>query len=106
MKTFRKTLLLPLSLALAFSTPARGDNIPDLFLHDGQSLSGEWKSIMDPYETGFYDYRYSERDLEPEPSRSETFYLDVKPADPGERVEYDFDLSPPLQVPGDWPDLQ
>jgi hypothetical protein len=78
------------------------EQIPDLFLHAGQSLDGEWRSILDPYETGFYDYRYSQRDRSRNPSRSETFYLDVKPADPGERVEYDFDQSPVLRVPGDW----
>ncbi len=78
------------------------DNIPDLFLHDGISLNGDWKIIIDPYETGFYDYRREQRDLGSDPSRSETFYLDVKPADPAERVEYDFDTSPTLHVPGDW----
>lgn len=78
------------------------DNIPDLFLHGGVSLNGEWKSIIDPYETGFYDYRWEQRDLGKNPSRSETFFLDVKPADSGERVEYDFDTSPVLNVPGDW----
>lgn len=78
------------------------DNIPDLFLHGGTTLNGEWKSIIDPYESGFYDYRHEERDLSTNPARSETFYLDVKPADPGERIEYDFDTSPSLAVPGDW----
>jgi beta-glucuronidase len=80
----------------------RADNIPDLFLHEGRSLDGDWKSIIDPYETGFYDYRRDQRDLSSEPSRAETFYLDVKPDSPGERVEYDFDSSPSLKVPGDW----
>ena len=80
----------------------RAENIPDLYLHDSESLNGEWKSIIDPYDSGFYDYRYSERDLGKNPSRAETFYLDVKPADAGERVEYDFETSPPLNVPGDW----
>ena len=80
----------------------RADNIPDLFLHGGVSLNGEWKTIVDPYESGFYDYRWSQRDKGTNPSRAETFYLDVKPADAGERVEYDFDQSPSLKVPGDW----
>jgi beta-glucuronidase len=84
------------------ATLLHADNIPDLFLHDGTSLNGEWKSIIDPYETGFYDYRHEQRDLSANPSRAETFYLDVKPADPGERVEYDFDKSASLKVPGDW----
>ena len=98
---FRLIIFLALGFAAVF-TVARAENVPDLFLHDGQSLDGKWKTIVDPYETGFYDYRYSERDFDPHPSRAETFYLDVKPADPGERVEYDFDKSPELTVPGDW----
>jgi beta-glucuronidase len=80
----------------------RADNIPDLFLHDSVSLNGKWKIIVDPYETGFYDYRRMQRDENKNPSRAETFYLDVKPADPSERVEYDFDASPSVNVPGDW----
>lgn len=80
----------------------QAENVPDLFLHDGVSLDGEWQTIVDPYETGFYDYRWEQRDLSRNPSRSETFFLDVKPANPSERVEYDFDASPSLNVPGDW----
>ena len=84
-------------------------NIPDLFLHGGLSLDGNWKIIVDPYESGFYDYRWSQRDMGVTPSRAETFYLDTKPTNTTERVEYDFDKSPSLAVPGDWntqrPDL-
>lgn len=83
-------------------TAVRAENIPDLYLYDGVTLNGEWRSIIDPYETGFYDYRWSQRDLEDKPSRSEAFFLDVKPENPSERVEYDFDTSPTLNVPGDW----
>ncbi|HEX4266191.1 MAG TPA: glycoside hydrolase family 2 TIM barrel-domain containing protein [Verrucomicrobiae bacterium] len=89
-------------VAILSAAVSRADNIPDLFLHDGLSLNGEWKIIIDPYESGFYDYRHDQRDLSANPSRSETFYLDAKPIDPGERIEYDFDTSPSLEVPGDW----
>jgi beta-glucuronidase len=93
----------------ALSLSARGENIPDLFLRESQSLNGEWRTIVDPYESGFYDYRWNQRDKSPNPNRSETFYVDAKPANPGDRIEYDFDTSPVLQVPGDWntqrPDL-
>lgn len=95
----RKSILLSLVIT---SIAASAENIPDLYLHQGLSLNGEWKSIIDPYETGFYDYRLDQRDLSDNPSRSETFFLDVKPSNPGERVEYDFDNSPSLMVPGDW----
>jgi beta-glucuronidase len=102
--------LIYLGCVAALTVPLlHADNIPDLFLHDGLSLNGEWKSIIDPYETGFYDYRRDQRDLEANPSRSEAFFLDVKPNAPSERVEYDYDTSPVLKVPGDWntqrPDL-
>jgi len=81
---------------------ARPENIADLYLHSSISLNGLWNIIIDPYEAGFYDYRHEQRDLKGDASRSETFYLDAKPANPGERVEYDFDTSPTLNVPGDW----
>jgi len=100
--------ILTLLTHLASAAPAL-DHVPDLFLHASTSLDGDWRTIVDPYESGFYDYRREQRDLSPAPSRAETFYLDVKPADPAERVEYDYDTSPSLRVPGDWntqrPDL-
>lgn len=102
-----KFYLLPsISLSLAallLATPAAtADQIPDLFLHPGQSLSGEWQSIIDPYESGFYDYRWQQRDLSNRPSRSEAFYLDATAADASDRIEYDFNKSSSLKVPGDW----
>src|ERR1044071_4178421 len=58
------------------------------------SLDGEWKIIIDPYETGYYDYRY-------QPSQN-GYFKNAKPKDKGDLVEYDFDRSPQLSVPGDW----
>ena len=84
------------------SLTVHAENIPDLFLHEGQSLDGEWKCIVDPYDSGFYDYRYSERDLSADPSRAETLYLDAKATNTAERVEYNFDTAGSLHVPGDW----
>jgi beta-glucuronidase len=99
----RRIWLTTLMCAVALAAPAlRADNIPDLYLHEGVSLDGEWKTIIDPYETGFYDYRREPKDQSSSPSRADSFFLDVKPADPSERIEYDFDKSPSLRVPGDW----
>lgn len=58
------------------------------------SLNGRWQIIVDPYETGYYDYRY-------EP-RSDGYFRNQKPRDTGDLVEYDFDSSPQINVPGDW----
>lgn len=94
--------LVLLSLRLGAADRPTLNHVPDLYLRPATSLAGEWRTIIDPYETGFYDYRREQRDLSKTPARSETFYLDVKPNSPGERVEYDFDGSPTLRVPGDW----
>jgi len=58
------------------------------------SLDGNWKAIIDPYETGYYDYR-----SEPSPNG---FFKDAKPKTKSDLIEYDFDTSESLKVPGDW----
>lgn len=58
------------------------------------SLNGDWHIIIDPYENGYYNYRY-----EPNPNG---YFKNQKPKDKSDLVEYDFDLSPTLKVPGDW----
>jgi len=91
------TLLLALSPLTTLA-----DNIPDLFLHKSTLLSGDWNYIVDPYESGFYDYRYQQRDKSDNPNRSEAFFLDATQNDPSERIEYNFNTSPTLKVPADW----
>ena len=58
------------------------------------TLNGSWRTIVDPYETGYYNYR-----RRPDPNG---FFRDRKPSGPADLVEYDFDRSPQLAVPGDW----
>ncbi len=93
--------ILPLLLALS-PLPTLADNIPDLLLHQSTLLSGDWNYIIDPYESGFYDYRYQQRDKSDNPNRSEAFFLDATQNDPSERIEYNFNTSPTLKVPADW----
>jgi beta-glucuronidase len=64
------------------------------------SLNGKWNYIVDPYENGFYDYRREAFDQSK--SGSGGFYDDRKPKDKSELIEYDFSMSPTLNVPGDW----
>ena len=67
------------------------------------SLHGKWNAIVDPYETGFYDYR-----LQPFDEYAKTdpayagFFVDAKATDKTQRIEYDFDKSETLIVPGTW----
>jgi beta-glucuronidase len=58
------------------------------------SLDGKWQVIVDPYESGFYDYRYK-------PSAN-GYFKDAKPKSKSDLIEYDFDRSETLKVPGDW----
>ena len=60
------------------------------------NLDGQWQAIVDPYDVGSLDYRAKSLN-----DRS-AFFKDYKPQSPSELVEYDFDTSAQLQVPGDW----
>jgi beta-glucuronidase len=50
------------------------------------NLDGTWNTIVDPYESGL----------------SSRYYENAKPKSKSDLVEYDFDRSPKLKVPGDW----
>jgi len=65
------------------------------------TLNGKWHYIVDRYETGYYDYRYMPHDERENPG-NDAFFMNAKPADKSGRIEYDFDLSPTMYVPGDW----
>lgn len=65
------------------------------------SLNGKWHYIVDPYEMGYYDYRYVPYDKNPKP-QDRAYFTNTKPKDRTERIEYDFDRSPTLLVPRDW----
>ena len=66
----------------------------------GHTLDGKWHVIVDPYENGAYNYRREAFDAVPNPTSG--YFLDRKPASPADLIEYDFDASPTLMVPGDW----
>jgi len=59
-----------------------------------RSLDGPWHVIVDPYEMGYIGILGDRNDR--------GFFRDHKPRHSADRVEYDFDLSPTLVVPGDW----
>src|SRR5216683_2029292 len=57
-------------------------------------LNGRWQTIIDQYETGYYDDRYRHS--------TDGYFKNAKPKSPGDLIEYDFDASEQLNVPGDW----
>ena len=58
------------------------------------SLDGKWKYIVDPMENGYYNYRYK--------VNPNGFFKDQKPSSESDLVEYSFNTSDQLNVPGDW----
>jgi beta-glucuronidase len=75
-------------------------NITSLTLRNSFTLNGKWNYIVDPYETGYYDYRHKPYDENPNPSGG--FFLDQQQNSKSELLEYDFNKCPTLMVPGDW----
>src|SRR5258708_4750106 len=86
-----RLLILVVVLAPFFSTPARTQTAPDAAMQNPSarqtvSLNGAWHIIVDPLESGV----------------GAKYYRNHKPKDSTDLVEYDFDASETLNVPGDW----
>jgi beta-glucuronidase len=87
-------LLLPLfghSQALITNVPNRATT----------SLNGEWNYIVDQYETGYYSFHRDAFDLQKGIQKG-AFYSNYHAENKQELVEYDFDTSPTMTIPGDW----
>lgn len=90
-------LLLFLFPLISFSQ----DLITNTFNRNTISLDGSWHYIVDPYETGYYNYRHEPFDQK-DKKNINAFYNDYHAKNKSELVEYNFDQSPILKVPGDW----
>jgi beta-glucuronidase len=85
----RKCLLPAVWLFIGCVTAAVAAPSPLITNIDGRTsmnLDGTWRAIVDPYEIG----------------SGMRFYENAKPKNPRDLVEYDFDTSAILNVPGDW----
>jgi len=95
----RSLLTVFLYLATAFlPASAQSPLIANPQARHSLSLNGKWQTIIDPYETGFYDYRYKERN-EKDP---EAYWSSDKPANKTDRKEHGYIDRNSLRVPGDW----
>lgn len=65
------------------------------------TLNGKWRYIVDPYENGYYNYRYEAFDQMDKAPRS-AYFMDDAPRDKTDGLEYNFDTSPTILVPEDW----
>jgi len=95
-----RPVFLALGLLLAGSASGAAPAIQNVSARPGVSLNGKWHVIVDPYENGYYNYRREPYDAAAVPTGG--YFLDRTPADKSELIEYNFDTSPTLNVPGDW----
>jgi len=91
---------LPLALfALSIAGRSAAQVVPLIANIEGRSttsLNGQWQVIVDPYDVGALDYRAHAL------KGNGAFYTNYKSQSKSELVEYDFDTSGRLNVPGDW----
>ncbi len=65
------------------------------------SLNGEWNYIVDSYETGYYSFHRDVYDQQ-KGVQNAAYYSNYHAKNKQELVEYDFDKSPTMTIPGDW----
>ncbi|HAZ02686.1 MAG: beta-glucuronidase [Bacteroidetes bacterium GWA2_40_14] len=80
---------------------AQSNQLTNEYIRPSQSLNGTWNYIVDPYETGYYNYRYQPYD-EVGKKADAAFFNNAKPSGKSDLIEYNFDESDTIQVPGDW----
>ena len=94
MKRLLASLLLIIPAAFSASADNDVPQVANVLNRHTTSLNGKWNYIVDVQEEGFYDYRMK-------PNRW-GFFLNAKPQKPEDLIEYDFDKSPSMNIPGDW----
>ena len=82
----RYVLFFVLTGAAAFGAATPSTLITNVYGRHTVSLNGSWRVIVDPYHEG----------------ESLRVYRNEKPASPSDMVQYSFDASPVMKVPGDW----
>ncbi len=85
MKSRMIALILIMTCSIAWSQADFITNVPN---RTSVSLNGKWKTIIDQYETGQIGFM--------------PIYRNVQQQGHQDRVEYNFDQSPTLWVPGSW----
>jgi len=89
-------LALCLQLLASRGTAQVAPLVANINARQTTSLDGQWQAIVDPYDVGALDYRAQPL------KNNHAFYKNYKPQSESELVEYDFDTSGQLYVPGDW----
>ncbi|MFW6371897.1 MAG: glycoside hydrolase family 2 protein, partial [Bacteroidota bacterium] len=84
--------------ATVFASGSVIQNIEDRELYN---LNGNWHYIVDRYDFGFRSFHNKQFDQMDEIPKA-AFFVNYKVKNETELIEYDFDLMPTFNVPGDW----
>lgn len=93
-----KKLLFVLSFSIICSQLVAQELLTNVYGRQTYSLNGQWQYIIDPYETGFYDYRFKEKH-EKDPG---AYWNSGIPWDKTAMIEHGYDDKNTINVPGDW----
>ncbi|MGB3606609.1 MAG: sugar-binding domain-containing protein [Psychroserpens sp.] len=96
-----KLLLYVIFLLFTSCVISQNDLLINTYNRETRSLNGSWNYIIDPYESGYYNYRRVPYDTQEQPWKN-AFFLNSKPENKSDLVEYNFDNNDSLLVPGDW----
>ncbi|WP_100610219.1 glycoside hydrolase family 2 protein [Confluentibacter lentus] len=87
-------------IALSFNTTLNAQEVvfsnllQNIDSREKVSLNGMWDIIIDPLENGYYSHR-----MQP---KNDGYFRNAKMKSPSDLIEYNFDTSDQLMVPGDW----
>ena len=94
----KKIILFSILFAGWFSVCAQETLITNTDARKTVSLNGTWNYIVDPYETGFYNYRFKER----AEGDAGAYWQDSTPKDKTQWSEFGYKDTYSINVPGDW----
>lgn len=100
MNNISKVLISLILFITATPVFAQQSTLQNISARKHISLNGGWNYIIDPYEMGYYNYRHEPFDQSK--SGKGGFYDDRKQVSKSDLIEYNFDLSPIMKIPGDW----
>ena len=86
------------SILISENSSAQNQLIGNNAVRKSLSLNGKWQYIVDPYETGFYDYRYKEK----KEKDKEAYWNTAIQSSKLDRKEHGYSDANTLMVPGDW----
>ncbi|MFZ4056497.1 MAG: glycoside hydrolase family 2 protein [Ferruginibacter sp.] len=94
-------ILIGILLTGKIACAQENNSLQNIYNRQIKSLNGKWNYIVDPYETGYYSFHLDEYDKRKN-FQMGAFFNNYHSTNKQDLVEYDFDKSPEMNIPGDW----